>query len=115
MKYERLAPISLEEVETALAGSSPIEAATAILRMAMHDSDHVWAERKCLSALMDQREEVRAAAITALGHLARIHRELSKEIVVPALEKIKQNDSRLAGFAEDALEDIAIFTQKSRR
>lgn len=73
--------------------------------MSLNDDDWTWAETKCLTALLDKREIVRAAAITSLGHLARIHHKVTKELVVPELETLT-SDPQLGGIAEDALEDI---------
>lgn len=112
MKYEELLPISHEHLEQALAGEAPEEAARALLRMALNDRDRQWAERKCLAALRDSREEVRPAAITSLGHLARIHRVITNEAAVQELRKL-QDDPKLGGLAEAALEEILLFTSVS--
>ena len=82
MKYEALLPISRHQLEQALRGGAPEEAAQAILRMALNDPDWHWAEQKCIAALHDDRDELRAAAITSLGHLARIHHAITNELVV---------------------------------
>jgi len=109
MIYENLPRIKPDELDEALAKGTPEEAARALLRMAMSETDWRWAEGKCLLALSDWRDEVKAAAITSLGHLARIHHTLSLEIVVPQLQKMK-GDPKLGGIVEDALEDILMFT-----
>jgi hypothetical protein len=109
MIYENLPCIKPDELDRALAEGTPEEAARALLRMAINDTNWRWAEEKCLLALHDQRDEVKAAAITSLGHLARTHHTLSLEMVVPELQKIK-DDPKLGGIVEDALEDILMFT-----
>jgi hypothetical protein len=81
--------------------------------MSLNESDWPWAEQKCLAALHDQPELVRATAITGLGHLARLHQTITKEVVVPALENLK-GDPHLGGIAEDALDDIAMFASGPR-
>lgn len=112
MKYEELPPITHDELEQALASKSAEDAAVALLRMALNDPNWAWAEKKCLAALHDGRAPVRAAAVTGLGHLARIHRKVTKEAVIPELQKLKGHPE-LGGLAEDALEDILIFTAAS--
>src|SRR5262249_38352376 len=112
MKYEELPPINLDQLERALAGQSAEDAAVALLRMALNETNWAWAEKKCLDALHDGRAPVRAAAVTGLGHLARIDRKLNKEVVIPELQKLKGHPE-LGGLAEDALEDILIFTSAS--
>ena len=114
MKYEELTPITREELNMALMGSKPDEAARAILRMALHEPDLAWAETKCLAALRDSRPEVKAAAITALGHLARIHHALIHPAVVDELRSL-QDDPRFAGLAEDALDDVSMFASSQTR
>jgi hypothetical protein len=114
MKYEEMQPITHEELSAALRGSKASEAARAILRMALHESDFAWAESECLAALHDSRPEVKAAAITALGHLARIHHALIHPTVVAELRSL-QNDPRFAGIAEDALDDVSTFASSPAR
>jgi hypothetical protein len=108
MKYEELTPITREELEHALANESSGGAAVALLRMALHEADWRWAERKCVAVLHDERAAVRAAAVTGLGHVARVHQKVTREIVVPELERLK-GDPEFRTLAEDALEDILIF------
>ena len=53
-------------------GTVPTTSASeALLRLAWHEREGSWAERQCAAALRDHRPEVRDAAATALGHLAR--------------------------------------------
>jgi hypothetical protein len=80
--------------------------------MALHETDWRWAEQRCLAALGDNRGEVRAAAITGLGHLARVHHVVTADVVIPKLREL-QDDPQLGGLAEDALEDITLFTSGS--
>jgi hypothetical protein len=110
-KFDEPTPISREQVEDALASDSPASAAEALIRMALWETDPRWAEQKSLSALRDTRKEVRMAALLAIGHLARLHRSLSLEIVVPAV-RILLDDPECCGTAENVLEDIAIFMPK---
>ena len=112
MRYEELKTISHEETERALSDGTAGEAARALLSAALHDSDPLWVERKCLGALHDSREEVRAAAITSRGHVARIHHAVTSEVVIPQLLRLK-DDPQLGGLAEDALDDILMFTSST--
>lgn len=112
MKYEELPPITHDQLEQALTRESADDAAVALLRMALNEPNWAWAEKKCLTALQDGRVPVRAAAVTGLGHLARIHRKVTKDAVVAALQNLKGHPD-LGGLVEDALEDILIFTSSS--
>lgn len=112
MKYEEVRRVSHEEVESALSDGTAEQAASALLSAALHDGDRLWVERKCLSVLYDSRGEVRAAAITGLGHLARIHHVVTSELVIPQLMRLK-DDPEVGGQADDALEDILLFTSST--
>ncbi len=109
MEYRDLPPVSHAELYSALSSPAADRAAAAVISVGLHESDWAWAEQVCLDALKDAREEVRAAAITSLGHIARVHGKISVALVVPALESLL-TDPALGGVAEDALEDIHLFT-----
>jgi hypothetical protein len=114
MKYEELPPISRDELRSALASSKSHEAARALLRMALNEPDAAWAERKCKEELGDGRDDVRGAAITCLGHLARIHHTLFDATIVDELRKL-QGNPKLGGIVEDALDDILAFASVPAR
>lgn len=82
-------------------------AAEALLSVALHEADRTWAEALCLRALGDSRAGVVAAAVTSLGHIARLHRQVGPE-VISALQRMRDNRD-LAGLVEDTLDDIVIF------
>jgi hypothetical protein len=107
MIYEDPTAISKGEAEALLRGSSASESAATLIRVALHESDRGWAERLFLNALNDSRSEVRAAAVTGLGHLARIHREIDSA-ALDALRALR-DDPVLGGLAEDALDDVSTF------
>lgn len=107
MTYEDLPPISFSEAESKLKTASPAEAAAILIRLALHQPARDSVEALLLNALNDPRPEVRAAAITSLGHVARLHRNISPASL-HALRALRL-DPLLAPFAEDALDDVAIF------
>jgi len=107
-KFENPTPISREQLEEALLSGDAVTAAEALIRMAFWESDWVWAEHKSLSALKDERREVRRAALLAISHLARLHRSLNLEVVIPEIRKLLC-DPECRGTAEDVLQDIATF------
>jgi hypothetical protein len=77
--------------------------------MALHETELSWAETQCVSALKDDRLEVRKAAIQGLGHLARIHGKLTIPGITDELGHLR-NDPELGGIVEDTLDDILVFT-----
>ena len=108
MLYEDIQPISRADFRRALDSSVEEHVARAVLAVALHDVDGKWAEEQCLNALKDPRQNIRAAGILGLGHIARIHGSITTSRVCPELEALK-SDPTLGGVAEDALEDITLF------
>ena len=62
----------------------------------------------CLHLTDSQDLNVRRVAVTALGHLARIHRTLDLDRVLPVLAQIS-GEVEPAGTVEDAMDDIRLF------
>jgi hypothetical protein len=108
MRYESPDPIGRAEALEAIASGDSRRSSDAILRLALNDPDGHWVEGVALGMTESDDPNVRAVAATALGHVARIHGEISVERVFPALKRLMK-DPRTAGRAEDALSDIAIF------
>ena len=77
---------------------------------ASHVADWEWVQDRCLDFLDSPLPDVRNTAITCLGHLARIHKQLNRPKVLAALTS-KLSDPQCAGRAEDAMEDIAMFAR----
>ena len=69
----------------------------ALLSMAFYEADWKWAQGQCLHFLEHSDVNVRAMAVTSLGHIARIHRNLEREIVEKALSK-HLNDEKISGI-----------------
>src|SRR5437763_5749578 len=108
LRYEEPQPISRAEIEVALRSQEDHVAASALIRMGLHEQDWQWAEGICLPTLSDSRKQVRIASLIALGHLARLHHRLHLETVIPAVRKLL-DDPDCRGIAEDTLEDITMF------
>ena len=108
MKYEELAALGRHELERGLSSADEGVVVLALLRMALHESDWQWAEKRCLTSLKDNRRGVKTAAIQALGHLARIHGQLTLPLVLSELRAI-QLEPDFSGIAEDTLDDIRAF------
>lgn len=107
--YRKLDPIGRDDAETTLTSPDAYLVTEAILRLALHDPDGRWVTDRALELLRNPDADIRAAAATALGHIARIHRTIDTERVIPALHHLTNNPAT-AGQAQDALDDIAMFT-----
>lgn len=108
MVYEELAPVSQSAAEAAFASGDGPTIGRALLRLALHGPDWRVAEQHALRHLTHRDVWVRRNAATALGHVARLSRDLDVALVVPALKALL-SDPEVGGFAEDALGDIEVF------
>ena len=87
------------------------ETFAALVAVSLSEPDGAWVQDHCMRLLDSPDPQLRALAATSLGHVARIHPHLDHARAVAALERLRQ-DEAAAGAAEDALEDIALFTQR---
>lgn len=102
--------LSRAEATTLIASGIDREIVAGLISIGLNESDRIWAQTTCLKHLEAESELVVAAAVTALGHIARRHGEIDKESVIPALETVKTTFSALEGVVEDTLDDIHAFT-----
>lgn len=83
----------------------------ALLYIAHNINDVEWAERQCMKMADSTNEEISGLALTCLGHIARANGRISKDIVIPFLkEKMNSQNEIISSRAEDALDDINMFT-----
>ncbi|WP_095055034.1 hypothetical protein [Pseudomonas sp. Irchel s3b2] len=102
--------MSHEEAMRLLASGEETNVATALVSIGLNEQDKIWAQNTCLKYLESESESVAAAAITALGHIARRQGDLDLGAVLPALEKLKEKFPSLEGTVADTLDDIEAFT-----
>ncbi|GGK53334.1 hypothetical protein [Nocardia camponoti] len=109
MKYEEPLPVNRHNAIAMLESGVPEQIQGAIIQLALSDPDGDWVVAQALELLKSNVGSVRATAATAIGHVARIHGSIDKDSVLPALRALA-GDPEAAGRAEDALDDIEIFT-----
>ncbi|TME29876.1 MAG: hypothetical protein E6I66_10580 [Chloroflexi bacterium] len=107
-RFQKVDPISRETAAKVFTEGGAEARAAALLSLAYHDPDWRWVQNTCLELFGDRSVEVRAMAALCLGHLARIHRSLDLERVLPALES-QVDDPVVGPRARDALDDISVF------
>jgi hypothetical protein len=92
--------------------SDDIKLATdALLSLTYNEPDSDWLQDLLLGCVDSGRDfQVRALAVTCLGHVAR----LTGEIRAGTVDKLRQltADPELGGRAEDALDDIVSFASR---
>jgi hypothetical protein len=65
------------------------------------------AEAVCLAALEHDNADVRVIALVALGHSARVNKAIAPTALNALI--VRLNYPSLAGYAENALDDVAVF------
>ncbi|GHH45183.1 hypothetical protein [Lentzea cavernae] len=90
-----------------------IPAFQAMLALVRHDPEREQLQRILLGITRGADRDLAQLAVTCLGHVGRIDREVLPE-VVPRLRELL-GDPQLGGRAEDALGDIRQFVQRPRQ
>jgi hypothetical protein len=110
MQYEEIDPISRPDAMVVLGSGNPKDMCKALVRLAFHDPDLRWVESLCIELTKHSTVEVQSTAILCLGHLARLHKALDLEKVVPLLIELRK-DPLLSGRVDDAMDDIEMFLE----
>lgn len=109
-KFKNPSSISRNDAENIFLMGSNNEICDALLAIALYEKDWRWSQMQCLYFLNHVNSDVSGLAATCLGHIARIHHKLDKELVVPALLS-RLKDPKICGQVQDALDDIEMFLQ----
>jgi hypothetical protein len=112
MNYENLAPRGRAELEAMMKSGDAAVVATAVLSAALHETDRAYAERLIMESLQHQDAWVRGSAAIAASHIARVHRALSVNTIVPMIEKLLLAP-HTKGKALDALDDIQLYLKQA--
>ena len=105
-------PLNKEEIEQAFEYGSPTEICQTLVTLALYDPDWKNVEKYCLRSLEHPDTSVRSVAATCIGHLARLHKTLDLDLVLPALYRhVSDPGQWVAGNVGNALSDIEIFMQ----
>ena len=100
--------MSRGELEALIDSGNETAISDALLSAAYYDPDWRWVQGICLRFLGHTDLGVRSNAVICLGHIARIHKALDLEVVLPELLALKQ-DAAISPWVEEALEDIHFF------
>jgi hypothetical protein len=108
MKYQTPAPLSRAEINLDLNSGDTLKIANAVISAALHDADLDYVEAIVVRFLSHPDPWVRGVSAVAASHIARIHRALSVNEIVPLIEHLLEDPST-NGKARDALDDIETF------
>jgi len=110
MQYEDVPAMTKAEVLDGLARADVEGLQTIALSAALRIADWRWAQGVCLQLTRHSEPVIRGNAILGLGHLARIHRCLDRELVEPAIRSaLIDSDEHVRSQADSAADDIATF------
>jgi len=105
MEYYSVLERDRPEIVGLLRSPRTMDVIDGLLSAAYYDPDWRWVQEQCLVCLNHQNMWVRRNAATCLGHIARIHKELDVELVLPRLTVLK-DDAEIGAWVQDALDDI---------
>jgi hypothetical protein len=108
MRYQEVPPISRNEARAAFRSGDEAAIRDALLRITYHDQDWQWIQDQLVRFARHRNGAIRGVAGLCFGHLARIHRALDRDVVLPVLRELAAHPET-RGQAEDALSDIEIF------
>lgn len=108
MKYREVVKRDRAEIELLLLSTDPTDILDALLSAAYYNPDWRWVQERCLEFLDHKECSIRGLSATCLGHLARIHKQLDLEVVLPRLAKLK-DDPEIGASVQDALDDIRFY------
>ena len=103
--------LSLTELESLLKSDNEQELIEALMYAVFNIDEPRWIQEKCHELIYsDKSLNIKGLAITCLGHVARIHGTIDKNITIPLLIKLSK-DQNLSGRVSDALDDIEQFVK----
>jgi len=109
MEYHEIFPLSRPELEKLIESGNETAITDALLSAAYYDSDWRWVQELCLRFMHQSDWGISSVAVICLGHVARIHKILDVDVVLPRLAALKAETPSLAPWVEDAVEDIRFF------
>ena len=116
MKYETVEPINKDQAEDLLAQGSRETICQTLVRVAMFEGDRHWAQTKCLHYASHKDSFVRGVAATCLGHLARVHKAIDEDEVMPIVRQLlRDRDPQTRAIAEDTISDFSIYLGWNKR
>src|SRR5438128_635303 len=87
-RFEKVPVLSREEALATLHDGDDAAKMVAMLSLALNDPDAVFVQDRCMELLTDSDPEIRGTAALCLGHVARIHRQIDRIRVIPALQRL---------------------------
>jgi hypothetical protein len=111
--YESIECRTKEEAELALQQNSNISRDELVtLLLSLYEIEDVkWVQEQYQKYISNEDYWVASAAITGLGHLARISKSVEKDSMIHMLKDLCVERPELESKIEDAISDIDVFSQ----
>lgn len=110
MKYNNPVRLAKDEALKILSTHTSEKICEALLSITLYDVDWKLGQAQCLHFLNHENSDVSGLAATCLGHLARIHQNIDKDVVVLVLALKEQlKNLAISDRVQDALDDIEMF------
>ncbi len=113
MKHKEPENITKDEFEELIQSNEPVSLCHGIIDAAFHINDPKWLEDRFVVLAKNSNRSVSQAAVTAIGHNARINKFLSIDVITPLFRELFATYPSMRGIIEDAVEDIEMFTNIS--
>lgn len=90
--------------------NNPKKIVRGLLSLALNADDGEFVQDLMVRYSQHKNENVRGITILCFGHIARIHRAVNKELILPLIhEALKDESEFVRGHAHSALDDINMF------
>ena len=109
MQYQEIPELTRIEIENELKSQDTRRQITALLSAALYQPDREWVEDRCVRFLKSPSMDLKYAAIVSISHLARLHRQLNLERVIPLLDGVAAKEPDLAGDVAFTKAEIRIY------
>ena len=107
--YRDLRPLTQAEALEKLANREPENVAEALVAIGLHEESYEFAAETIMREGGEKDRVIRGAALVALAHLARVHRNIPDEAIDLVRAGLKDSDEYIRGQAQTALDDIEQF------
>ena len=106
--YENPRSIAKEAAEAILLKGNSSEMCSALMSIALYEKDLSQAQDLVFPNFLSTNKDIAQAAITSVGHLARLHGQIDLDRLNFLLERMIYK-AELSGNIEDMFNDIEVF------
>jgi hypothetical protein len=107
--YSEPVELSKIEINKILSSNDNRAICHALISMAFYEEDLDFCSTIIMKCFENKNEYVRGNAVLCIGHIARIHKIVYKELPSIVYRGLNDSSSYVRGHAESALSDIRVF------